>query len=98
VNPPTRDGRKQQTRHDGVQRFQQAVEQMPLLLAALRATPSLRVADHPLIPATPGPTSSASAGGRSTPVRAGAACLTTRPDGSTSEEWWFDGKLPSETA
>jgi len=38
----------------GVQQFADAVEQMPALLAALRAAPRHPAADHPLVPNTPG--------------------------------------------
>jgi hypothetical protein len=47
-------GKRASTSTYGVQQFLEAVEEMPSLLAALLAAPSLRVADHPKISATPG--------------------------------------------
>jgi len=38
----------------GVRQFDDAVAQMPALLDALHAAPRHRVADHPLVPDTPG--------------------------------------------
>jgi hypothetical protein len=39
---------------NGVRRFQRAVDELPLLLKALKAAPRQRVAAHPSIPAVPG--------------------------------------------